>query len=151
MASRAEIRTRIEQIEEAIIEGRSHSSIERSSAARWKVSRQKIRNYIAGIYRRWTRQDARVSQGDLARAIRSRKKIISKAWENGDLKTVLAAEDSLAKIQALFSEKRQGSSEGSLTLADLASLAMKLEHENEAQKDGRESGILVAPATESSE
>ena len=118
-ATRAELLERLMVIEEAIIDAWSVSAMVRSAKEKWGISQHQTERYVGMVYKRWARQDEETSRQNLARAIRARKRIIRKAYETDDLKTVLAAEDSLAKLQSLFLDRVEHSGEIGLSLADL--------------------------------
>ena len=119
IANRAEINKRLAQVENCIIEGWLTSEIVASGRKDWGLSRRQIENYISHVYKRWARESAKNLCKNLDRAIRARERIIKEARKAGDLRTALAAEDSLAKLLGLFIERVDHSGNINLTVADL--------------------------------
>lgn len=117
---------RLKFIARCIEKGLAHFEILDACKEKFGFSKTKTNNLIHRVYQEWKDTHSKLALYDIyLRARKARLKIISEAWKKKDLKLVLMAEDSLAKLDGLFSEKveHSGRITHSLTVKEMADLA----------------------------
>jgi len=101
-----EYQLRVEEIADCIQEGMRAKEIEVYFGKRYRLLPRQIRNYIKDAKKILYQRQALEGNDDIdkakERAVKRRLKIFNKAWELEDLKICLQAEDSIAKIQGIF-------------------------------------------------
>ncbi len=132
-ATKVEIEKRRATIEQLLLSGALYREIVEYCKKNFDISIRQTDAYIAQIYKEWKKRIERVREEEYLKALARRELLYRKALQEGDIRTALAIEQDIRRLQGFYVEKIEHSGQVK-TFLDWVNQQADLENNNKDKK-----------------